>query len=63
MTVRKRETPILTREDIPYEASVVFNAGVARFSGKYMMVFRNDKIGPAAPREKRLGGAPRRTAP
>ena len=40
--VRKLESPILTREDIPYDASLIFNAGVAKFGGKYIMVFRND---------------------
>lgn len=34
--------PILTAVDIPYEASLIFNAGVTKFKGKYVMVFRND---------------------
>ena len=40
--VRKHHTPILTAEDMPYEANLIFNAGVAKLGGKYVMVFRND---------------------
>lgn len=40
--IKKLERPILTLEDVPYEASLVFNAGVAKVNGKYVMVFRND---------------------
>ena len=40
--LKKLEKPILTKDDIPYEASLVFNAGVAKVKGKYVMVFRND---------------------
>ena len=40
--VTKHPTPILTKDDIPYEASLIFNAGVAKIDGKYVMVFRND---------------------
>lgn len=34
--------PVLTAVDIPYESSLIFNAGVTKFNGKYVMVFRND---------------------
>lgn len=34
--------PILSAKDIPYEATLVFNAGVTKYRGKYIMVFRND---------------------
>lgn len=34
--------PILSSNDVPYESSYVFNAGVAKFQGRYIMVFRND---------------------
>ena len=27
---------------MPYEALLVFNAGVTKYQGKYVMVFRND---------------------
>ena len=40
--ITKLEKPILTKEDIPYEAELIFNAGVAKIKGKYVMVFRND---------------------
>ncbi len=40
--MRYAGNPILSREDIPYEADLVFNAGIAKFNGKYIMVFRND---------------------
>ena len=38
----KREQPVLTYKDIPYNAALIFNAGVTKFNGKYVMVFRND---------------------
>lgn len=34
--------PILSAKDIPYPASLVFNAGVCKYRGKYIMLFRND---------------------
>ncbi len=34
--------PILSDKDIPYSASLIFNAGVAKYQGKYVMIFRND---------------------
>lgn len=34
--------PVLSAKDIPYAADCIFNAGVAKFQGKYVMVFRND---------------------
>jgi len=34
--------PVLSPSDLPYPSSLVFNAGVAKFNGKYVMVFRND---------------------
>ncbi|MBZ0296693.1 MAG: glycoside hydrolase family 130 protein [Anaerolineae bacterium] len=34
--------PILTAADIPYPADLIFNAGVAHYQGRYVMVFRND---------------------
>ena len=32
----------LTAKDVPYKSSLVFNAGVAKYQGKYVMMFRND---------------------
>ncbi len=40
--IKKLEKPILTKDDLPYDASLVFNAGVAKYNGKYVMIFRND---------------------
>lgn len=34
--------PVLSRADVPYHATMVFNAGVCKFQGRYVMVFRND---------------------
>jgi len=34
--------PILTKDDMPYEADCIFNAGVVKYHGKYVMTFRND---------------------
>ena len=34
--------PILSAKDIPYEATLIFNAGVCKWQGKYVMLFRND---------------------
>lgn len=34
--------PVLSKKDIPYEADCIFNAGVAKFRGRYVMAFRND---------------------
>ena len=34
--------PILSARDISYDASLVFNAGVAKWQGEYVMLFRND---------------------
>lgn len=40
--IKKLEKPVLTKDDAPYEASLIFNAGVAKYKGQYVMVFRND---------------------
>ncbi len=34
--------PILTKDDMPFESKLVFNAGVAKYNGRYVMIFRND---------------------
>jgi len=39
---RYPENPILSYKDIPYKAALIFNAGVTKYNGKYVMVFRND---------------------
>ena len=40
--IRKREAPIMTPADLPYPCSLVFNAGVIKYRGEYVMIFRND---------------------
>jgi len=40
--------PILTASQVPYGPALVFNAGVCKFNGKYVMVFRNDYGDPNA---------------
>ena len=34
--------PVLSAKDVPYEALLIFNAGVTRYQGRYVMLFRND---------------------
>ncbi len=34
--------PVLTARDVPYRSDLVFNAGVIKYQGQYVMVFRND---------------------
>lgn len=40
--IHKLEHPILTKDHMPYDAALIFNAGVEKINGKYVMVFRND---------------------
>ncbi|MFG1732793.1 glycoside hydrolase family 130 protein [Paenibacillus sp. 843] len=39
---RHPSNPILDAARVPYPTALVFNAGVTKFNGKYVMVFRND---------------------
>lgn len=39
---RCKKNPLLTAKDVPFEATLIFNAGVTKYQGKYVMVFRND---------------------
>jgi len=39
---RHPANPVLSAADVPYKAALIFNAGVAKYQGKYVMVFRND---------------------
>lgn len=50
---RHPANPILAASNVPYSAALIFNAGVAKFQGRYVMLFRND-YGSAA--ERRLDG-------
>lgn len=39
---RHPANPLLRPQDVPYGPAMVFNAGVTKYQGKYVMVFRND---------------------
>lgn len=39
---RYPQNPVLSSKDIPYESVLVFNPGVVKHAGKYIMLFRND---------------------
>lgn len=38
---RYKGNPILTKEDVPYSVHTVHNAGMAKYRGKYYMLFRS----------------------
>jgi len=38
---RYKGNPILTKDDIPYPVETVHNAGVTKFNGRYIMLFRS----------------------
>lgn len=40
--IKKMQKPILTCNEVPYHATLVFNAGVAKYRDRYVMLFRND---------------------
>ncbi|MDR3459793.1 MAG: glycoside hydrolase family 130 protein [Verrucomicrobiae bacterium] len=40
--VRHAGNPVLSALNVPYPSSLTFNAGVVRYAGRYLMVFRND---------------------
>ena len=40
--IQKRPAPIIRASDLPYPCSLVFNAGVIKYRGEYVMIFRND---------------------
>jgi len=42
MITRYPGNPILSAKDVPYPAALIFNAGVTKYQGRYVMVFRND---------------------
>jgi predicted GH43/DUF377 family glycosyl hydrolase len=41
LVTRYKGNPILTKGDIPYPVETVHNAGVAKFDGRYIMLFRS----------------------
>jgi len=38
---RYEKNPILTRDDVPYPVATVHNAGITRYNGRYIMIFRS----------------------
>jgi beta-1,4-mannooligosaccharide/beta-1,4-mannosyl-N-acetylglucosamine phosphorylase len=40
--IRRHPVPVLTKDQVPYPATLIFNAGVCKVRGQYAMVFRND---------------------
>jgi len=36
--------PVLSGDDVPQDCTLAFNAGVAKFGGRYVMIFRNDRF-------------------
>ena len=54
--IKKLERPILTGDDIPYPCTLVFNAGVAKVNGKYVMVFRDDYVAADAENPLKFSG-------
>ena len=40
---RYKNNPILTRDDVPYPVETVHNAGMAKYGGKYVMLFRSHR--------------------
>ncbi len=39
---RYEQNPVLSADQVPYASTLVFNAGVIKWQGRYVMVFRND---------------------
>ena len=39
---RHPENPVLSPDDVPFRTMLAFNAGVTKYQGKYVMIFRND---------------------
>lgn len=39
---RYEGNPVISAKDVPYAADLIFNAGVIKYKGQYVMVFRND---------------------
>ena len=41
LITRYKGNPILTKDDVPYKVETVHNAGVTKFDGRYIMLFRS----------------------
>lgn len=42
MITRYSGNPVMSADKVPYDATLTFNAGVTKFNGKYVLLFRND---------------------
>ena len=42
MIQRYAKNPILTKKDIPYPVATVYYAGVVKYNGRYIMLFRSN---------------------
>jgi predicted GH43/DUF377 family glycosyl hydrolase len=42
MILRHPTNPILTAASVPYPAILIFNAGVTKYNGRYVLVFRGE---------------------
>lgn len=42
--IRHPNNPILSAKDVPYKATLIFNAGVVKYHGRYLMMFRDDYL-------------------
>ena len=41
IVTRYKKNPILTKNDVPYQVATVHNAGMVKYSDKYIMLFRS----------------------
>jgi predicted GH43/DUF377 family glycosyl hydrolase len=44
LVTRYDKNPILTKNDVPYEVATVHNAGITKYQGVYIMLFRSHKL-------------------
>lgn len=44
LVTRYHRNPILTKDDVPYPVATVHNAGVVKYNGQYMMIFRSHRL-------------------
>lgn len=44
LVTRYDKNPILTKNDVPYEVATVHNAGMTKYRGAYIMLFRSHKL-------------------
>mgnify|MGYP001805814811 CR=1 FL=1 len=41
IVTRYKKNPILTKDDVPYQVATVHNAGMVKYNGEYIMLFRS----------------------